>query len=66
MTLVFTGIEIAVLIHDDVALAAVPVELQYFHTVHDEWAPGNGVVERPGPTRDPTSSSSADTCARRR
>jgi hypothetical protein len=32
-------------------LAAVPVELQYFHTAHDEWAPGAGVVERPGPDK---------------
>jgi non-ribosomal peptide synthetase component F len=29
-------------------LAAVPIELQYFHTTHDEWTPGAGVVERPG------------------
>ncbi|MBA3748901.1 MAG: hypothetical protein H0W96_15625 [Solirubrobacterales bacterium] len=34
-------------------LAAVPVELQYFHTAHDEWTPGAGVVERPGPDRGP-------------
>ncbi len=34
-------------------LAAVPVELQYFHTVHDEWTPGAGVVERPGPHKGP-------------
>ncbi len=34
-------------------LAAVPVELQYFHTAHDEWAPGTGVVERPGPDKGP-------------
>lgn len=32
-------------------LAAVPVELQYFHTAHDEWAPGTAVVERPGPDK---------------
>lgn len=29
-------------------LRAVPTELQYFHTAHEEWAPGAGVVERPG------------------
>jgi amino acid adenylation domain-containing protein len=34
-------------------LAAVPTELQYFHTAHDEWAPGAGVVERPGLERGP-------------
>ncbi|MDQ3974650.1 MAG: amino acid adenylation domain-containing protein, partial [Actinomycetota bacterium] len=34
-------------------LAAVPVELQYFHTAHDEWAPGTGVVERPDPDKGP-------------
>jgi non-ribosomal peptide synthetase component F/acyl carrier protein len=34
-------------------LAAVPVELQYFHTAHDEWAPGTGVVERPGADKGP-------------
>ena len=34
-------------------LAAVPVELQYFHTAHDEWAPGTAVVERPGPDKGP-------------
>ena len=34
-------------------LAAVPVELHYFHTAHDEWAPGTGVVERPGPDKGP-------------
>ncbi|HWC87787.1 MAG TPA: amino acid adenylation domain-containing protein [Solirubrobacteraceae bacterium] len=34
-------------------LAAVPIELQYFHTAHDEWAPGAGVVERPGPDKGP-------------
>jgi len=34
-------------------LAAVPVELQYFHTAHDEWTPGTGVVERPGPDAGP-------------
>lgn len=34
-------------------LAAVPVELQYFHTAHDEWAPGTGVVERPGSDKGP-------------
>lgn len=36
-------------------LAAVPVELQYFHTAHDEWAPGAGVVERPGSDPGPDS-----------
>ena len=36
-------------------LAAVPIELQYFHTAHDEWAPGAGVVERPGPEPGPDS-----------
>ncbi|MDQ4130301.1 MAG: amino acid adenylation domain-containing protein [Actinomycetota bacterium] len=34
-------------------LAAVPVEFQYFHTTHDEWAPGAGVVERPGAAKGP-------------
>lgn len=34
-------------------LASVPVELQYFHTAHDEWAPGAGVVERPGADKGP-------------
>ncbi len=34
-------------------LAAVPVELQYFHTAHDEWTPGAAVVERPGPDPGP-------------
>ena len=34
-------------------LASVPVEFQYFHTAHDEWAPGTGVVERPGPDKGP-------------
>ncbi len=34
-------------------LAAVPVEFQYFHTTHDEWAPGTAVVERPGPDKGP-------------
>ncbi|MDP8969327.1 MAG: amino acid adenylation domain-containing protein [Actinomycetota bacterium] len=34
-------------------LAAVPTEFQYFHTAHDEWAPGRGVVERPGPDKGP-------------
>jgi amino acid adenylation domain-containing protein len=34
-------------------LAAVPTALQYFHTAHDEWAPGTGVVERPGPDKGP-------------
>ena len=34
-------------------LAAVPIALQYFHTAHDEWAPGAGVVERPGPDKGP-------------
>ncbi|MGH9125109.1 MAG: AMP-binding protein [Acidimicrobiales bacterium] len=29
-------------------LAALPVELQYFHAGADAWAPGLGVVERPG------------------
>ena len=36
-------------------LAAVPIELQYFHTAHDEWAPGAGVVERPGADAGPNS-----------
>ena len=36
-------------------LAAVPIELQYFHTAHDQWAPGAGVVERPGPEPGPDS-----------
>lgn len=34
-------------------MAAVPIEFQYFHTAHDQWAPGRGVVERPGPDRGP-------------
>ena len=34
-------------------LAAVPIELQYFHTAHDEWAPGSAVVERPGADKGP-------------
>ncbi|HVL99779.1 MAG TPA: amino acid adenylation domain-containing protein [Egibacteraceae bacterium] len=34
-------------------LAAAPTEFQYFHTAHDEWAPGTGVVERPGPDKGP-------------
>ncbi|HET9051561.1 MAG TPA: condensation domain-containing protein, partial [Candidatus Dormibacteraeota bacterium] len=34
-------------------LAGVPTELQYFPTAHDEWTPGAGVVERPGPDRGP-------------
>jgi amino acid adenylation domain-containing protein len=34
-------------------LASVPVELQYFHTAHDEWTPGAGVVEWPGPDKGP-------------
>ncbi|MDQ3932785.1 MAG: amino acid adenylation domain-containing protein [Actinomycetota bacterium] len=34
-------------------LVAVPVEFQYFHTTHDEWAPGAGVVERPGEDKGP-------------
>ena len=34
-------------------LAAVPTELQYFHTTHDQWAPGAAVVERPGPDKGP-------------
>ena len=34
-------------------LAAVPVEVQYFHTAHDEWAPGIGVVEHPGSDKGP-------------
>ena len=28
--------------------AMIPVELLYFHAAHDHWAPGSGVVERPG------------------
>ncbi len=28
--------------------ALLPVELQYFRASHDHWAPGSGVVERPG------------------
>jgi len=28
--------------------AVIPVELLYFHAAHDHWAPGSGVVERPG------------------
>ena len=34
-------------------LAAVPIELQYFHTAHDQWTPGAGVVERPGADKGP-------------
>jgi non-ribosomal peptide synthetase component F len=29
----------------------IPVELLYFHAAHDHWAPGSGVVERPGSER---------------
>ena len=36
-------------------LRAVPVELQYFHTAHDKWTPGAGVVERPGADPGPDS-----------
>ena len=36
-------------------LRAVPVELQYFHTAHDEWTPGAGVVELPGADPGPDS-----------
>jgi hypothetical protein len=36
-------------------LAAVPTELQYFHTTHEDWAPGAGVVERPGADGGPDS-----------
>ncbi len=37
---------------DPIAVAsAVPVDFQYFHTTHDRWAPGAGVVERPGADR---------------
>ena len=32
--------------------AVIPVELLYFHAAHDHWAPGSGVVERPG-TEEP-------------
>jgi hypothetical protein len=32
---------------------AVPIEFQYFHTAHDGWTPGAGVVERPGQDRGP-------------
>ena len=28
--------------------SAIPIELLYFHAAHDHWAPGSGVVERPG------------------
>jgi non-ribosomal peptide synthetase component F len=28
--------------------AAIPIELLYFHAAHDHWAPGSGVIERPG------------------
>ena len=28
--------------------AVIPIELLYFHAAHDHWAPGSGVVERPG------------------
>lgn len=34
-------------------LAVLPVDLQYFHTGQDGWAPGLGVVERPGPDKGP-------------
>ncbi|HEX2273703.1 MAG TPA: condensation domain-containing protein, partial [Acidimicrobiales bacterium] len=28
--------------------SVIPIELLYFHAAHDHWAPGSGVVERPG------------------
>jgi amino acid adenylation domain-containing protein len=31
--------------------AAIPIEVLYFHAGHDHWAPGSGVVERPGSDR---------------
>ena len=31
--------------------ALIPIELLYFHAAHDHWAPGSGVVERPGSER---------------
>ena len=34
-------------------LASVPTELQYFPAARDEWTPGAGVVERPGPDPGP-------------
>ncbi|HEV2810692.1 MAG TPA: amino acid adenylation domain-containing protein [Acidimicrobiales bacterium] len=34
-------------------MAVLPVEIQYFHAAHDEWAPGVAVVERPGPDKGP-------------
>jgi amino acid adenylation domain-containing protein len=33
-------------------LARLPIEFQYFHAGHDGWAPGLGVVERPGAAHD--------------
>jgi len=36
-------------------LAALPIELQYFHTGHEGWAPGLAVVERPGQDKGPDS-----------
>ncbi|HWH34841.1 MAG TPA: amino acid adenylation domain-containing protein [Acidimicrobiales bacterium] len=34
-------------------MSVLPIEIQYFHAAHDEWAPGVAVVERPGPDRGP-------------
>jgi hypothetical protein len=34
-------------------MAVLPIEIQYFHAAHDEWAPGVAVVERPGPDKGP-------------
>jgi amino acid adenylation domain-containing protein len=34
-------------------MAVLPIEVQYFHAAHDEWAPGVAVIERPGPDRGP-------------
>ncbi|HEX2041493.1 MAG TPA: amino acid adenylation domain-containing protein [Acidimicrobiales bacterium] len=28
--------------------SVIPIELLYFHAAHDHWAPGSGVVDRPG------------------
>ncbi|MGI9118582.1 MAG: amino acid adenylation domain-containing protein [Acidimicrobiales bacterium] len=36
-------------------MAVLPIEIQYFHAAHDEWAPGFAVIERPGPDKGPDS-----------
>lgn len=34
-------------------MSVLPIEIQYFHAAHDEWAPGFAVIERPGPDPGP-------------